>query len=176
MWAGENYSDAYWVALFTMIPSCIPLIQSTALNIIVAQNRHRFRALVYLLIAIINVVGTLIAVRYYGIIGAAVVSGIAYILGQGFVMNWYYWKKIGLNIPRYWRSVVNIFIFPVILCVVFSFFSMYINFKNWMILLSGIIIFTVIFVVVSWIFIMNDYEKDIIRAPLRKLLRKFKKI
>ena len=43
LWAGSDYSEAYWVCLATMIPICIPLVQSVALNIIVAQNRHRFR-------------------------------------------------------------------------------------------------------------------------------------
>ena len=174
LWAGESYSDAYWVALFTMIPSCIPLIQSTALNIVVAQNKHRFRALVYLAIAIINVVGTLVAVRSYGIVGAAVVSGVAYTFGTGFVMNWYYWKKIKLNIPRYWKSVLGVFVIPTVLSVVFMFISNYINLNNWILLFSAIIIFAILFFVFSWLLVMNEYEKDILRAPLKKVINKFK--
>jgi len=175
LWAGKGYEEAYWVALLTMVPSCIPLMQSVALNIIVAQNKHRFRALVYLAIAIINVVGTVVAVNYWGIIGAAAVSCVAYIIGQLFVMNWYYWKKIKLNIPRFWKSVAKIFIAPVVLGVAFSVIKIFIDFNNWAFIFAGIAVYTVLFVLISWFFAMNDYEKDIFRAPVKSIVRKFRR-
>lgn len=174
LWAGEGYEAAYWVALLTMIPSCIPLMQSIALNIIVAQNKHRFRALVYLAIALINVGGTIVAVNFWGIIGAAAVSCFAYILGQGFVMNWYYWKKIKLNIPRFWKSVAKIFVAPIVLAVAFSVLNMFVEFDNWFIMFAGIIVYTVLFVLASWFFAMNDYEKDIFRGPVKGIINKVK--
>lgn len=174
LWAGEGYEAAYWVALLTMVPSCIPLMQSIALNIIVAQNKHRFRALVYLAIALINVGGTIVAVNYWGIIGAAAVSCFAYILGQGFVMNWYYWKKIKLNIPRFWKSVAKIFVAPIVLAVAFSVLNMFVEFDNWFIMFAGIITYTVLFVLASWFFAMNDYEKDIFRGPVKGIINKVK--
>ncbi len=169
LWAGENYNDAYWIAIFTMIPLCIPLIQNVAMNIIVAQNKHKFRSLVYLAIAIINVLGTILVVNKLGIIGAAVVTGLAYILGQGFVMNWYYWKKIHLEIPRFWKNVSNIFIGPMFLCVITLIISNFINFNSWFELFIGIILFTFVFAIYNWFFIMNDYEKDIFRVPIKKV-------
>lgn len=174
LWAGEGYEEAYFVALFTMIPSCIPLMQSVALNIIVAQNKHRFRALVYLAIAISNVLGTLVAVRYWGIIGAAAVSCVAYVLGQGFIMNWYYWKKIKLNIPRFWKSVAKIFVAPIVLSVTFSVINIFVDFNNWGIMFAGIGVYTVLFALSSWFFAMNDYEKDIFRGPVKLIVNRFK--
>lgn len=174
LWAGEGYEEAYWVALLTMVPSCIPLMQSVALNIIVAQNKHRFRALVYLGIAIANVLGTLVAVRYWGIIGAAAVSCVAYVIGQFFIMNWYYWKKIKLNIPRFWKSVAKIFIAPVILGVVFAVINIFIDFNSWMLLLSGIIVYTALFALMSWFIAMNDYERDIFRGPVKAVIKRIK--
>ena len=41
-----------------MVPNMIPLVQSVCLSIIFAQNKHRFRSLTYLGIAILNVIGT----------------------------------------------------------------------------------------------------------------------
>lgn len=91
--SGDNYADAYWVAILMMVPNMIPLVQSVCLSIIVAKNKHKFRSLVYLGIAIVNVIGTWILMHIMGVIGAALMTGIALVLGQGFVMNWYYWKK-----------------------------------------------------------------------------------
>lgn len=175
LWAGAEYADAYWVALFTMVPSCIPLMQAVALNIIVAQNKHRFRSLVYLAIAIINVVGTALCVNEFGIVGAAVVSCIAYILGQGIVMNLYYWKKIKLDIPRFWGSVIKILLLGIILCVVALFITKGIVMDNWFIMFASIIVYTIIFCILQWLFAMNEYEKGLFINPFKKIIGKVKK-
>lgn len=176
LWAGPDYGEAYWVCLCTMIPICIPLIQNVALSIVVAQNKHRFRSIVYLGIAIINVVGTILCVNNFGIIGAAFVSGIAYVIGTGIIMNWYYWKEIGLEIPRYWKSIANIFIIPLIMTIIGLFVLKFISLNKWIPLLGGIFIYTVIFAVVNWFFVMNDYEKDIFRVPVIKAMKRIKKM
>lgn len=175
LWAGVDYSEAYWVCLCTMIPICIPLVQSVALNIIVAQNRHRFRSLVYLGIAIVNIVGTILCVNRFGIIGAAFVSGVAYIIGPGIILNWYYWKKIGLEIPRFWKEILKLFVIPVIMTIVALIILRFVSLDNWMTLLIGIIIYTVIFALLNWVIVMNDYEKDIFRGPVKRIINKFRR-
>ncbi len=175
LWAGEGYEDAYWVALATMIPLSIPLMQNIALSIIIAQNKHRFRSLVYLAIAIANVLGTIACVNYFGIIGAAVVTGIATVIGQGFVMNWYYWKKIGLEIPRFWKSIAKLFVIPLLMCVLTLIIKIFVDFDSWITLFAGIIVYVLVFVAANWIFVMNDYEKDIFRGPLKRVISKFKR-
>ncbi len=174
LWAGVGYEEAYWVAIVTMIPICIPLVQSTATNIIIAQNKHRFRSMVYLFIAILNVFGTIGCVRYFGIIGASLVTGISNLLGQGLLMNWYYYKKIHLDIFRFWKSVINIFIGPIVMCIVSLVLSIYINFYSWLTLSVGIIVYVILFLMYNWFFIMNDYEKDIFLKPIVKIFNKIK--
>ena len=175
LWAGPDYSEAYWVCLATMVPTCIPLVQSVALNIIVAQNRHRFRSLVYLGIAIVNVIGTILCVNQFGIIGAAVVSGVAYIIGPGLILNWYYWKKIGLEIPRFWKEIVKLFVIPTIMAAVTIFILNFVTLDKWIPLLIGIIIYTLVFAILNWFMVMNDYEKDIFRGPVLKFTDKFRR-
>lgn len=169
LWVGPDNLDAYWVALVTMIPACVPLIQNVAMNIIIAQNKHKFRSLMYLAIAIINVAGTLICVNFFGIIGAAVVSGIASVLGNGIAMNWYYWKKIELDIPRFWKSVGVLFVIPVIMCTIALTAFSFVQVSNWIVLLLFIVVYTTVFIVLNWILVMNNYEKDIFRGPLKRL-------
>ena len=175
LWAGAEYEQAYAVALFTMIPSCVPLMQSVALNIAVAQNKHRFRSLVYLFIAILNVVGTMLAVNKYGIIGAAAVSCIAYVLGQVFIMNWYYWKKIKLDIPRFWKSILRIVLIGAVLCVVGLVVTRFIAINNWVVMFTLIIVYTAIFSVLEWCLAMNSYERGVFIAPLKKIFKKTEK-
>ena len=175
LWAGEEYHDAYWVAILTMIPLCIPLMQNVALQIIRAQNKHRFRSLVFLAVAIINVIGTWFCVHYWGIIGAAAVSGIAYMIGPVLIMNWYYKSKIGLEIGRFWKSIFPIFICPIILCTLSVVTQLFISFDNWILFLSGVFCFIIIFVIVNWIWVFSNYEKDIFIGPVKRLLYKIRR-
>ncbi len=172
---GSGYEDAYWVAILMMVPNMIPLVQSVCLSIIIAKNKHRFRALVYLGIAIVNVIGTWILMHIMGIIGAAFMTGIALIIGQGIVMNMYYWKKIGLNIPRFWKELGKVYIVPTIMCAITLLLYLFIDFYNIYFLVIGIVIYTIIFCLLNWFIVMNDYEKDIFRGPVKKIIGKVKR-
>ena len=175
LWAGKGYEEAYWVAIVTMIPACIPLVQNVAMNVIVAQNRHRFRSLTLLFIAVLNVGGTILCVNNFGIVGAAIVTGFGLVIGQGFMLNWYYWEKIQLEIPRFWKSIINIFIIPIIMCVVSCILFRFVKIDSWFTMLCGVLIYTLLFVVLNWFFVMNDYEKDIFIGPLKKIKKNIKK-
>ena len=167
-YAGNEYEDSYWVAIFMMIPNMIPLVQSVCLSIIVAQNKHRFRSLVYLGIAIANVIGTWILMQYMGMIGAALMTGVALVIGQGLIMNWYYWKKTGLDIQRFWKSIGKIYILPAFLCIGTLCISQYIDFYNAVYMMAGIIVYTFVYAIFNFLFVMNDYEKNLVTTPIRK--------
>lgn len=171
-YTGKAYMDAYWVAILIMIPNMIPPVQNIFLNIIIAQNKHQFRSLVYLGIALLNVIGTWILLKPMGIIGAALVSGIALFIGAGIVMNLYYWKKIGLEIPRFWKEVGKIFIWPCIMCVCVLIIAYFVDLYKVSNMLSGIALYTIIFIIFNWKFIMNQYEKEIIILPIKRLIKK----
>lgn len=174
-YVGEGYEDAYWVAIFMMIPNMIPLVQSVCLSIIVAKNKHRFRSLVYLGIAIANVIGTWFLMQFMGIVGAALMTGVALIIGQGIIMNWYYHFKTGLNMVRFWKKVGKIYLIPILMCVVTLIVSQFVDFNNLIILIIGILVYTLIYCLVNWFFVMNDYEKDIFRQPVIKVVKKLKR-
>lgn len=171
-YVGEGYEEAYWIAILMMIPNMIPLVQSICLNIIVAQNKHRFRSLVYLGIAIANVIGTWFLMQIMGIVGAALMTGVALIVGQGIIMNWYYHFKTGLNMVRFWKEVGKIYIIPILMCVITLIISQFVDFYNLIVLIIGILVYTLIYCIVNWLFVMNDYEKDIFRSPIKKVLKK----
>lgn len=168
-YVGKGYEESYWVAIFLMIPNMIPLVQSICLNVVVARNRHQFRSLVYLGIAILNVIGTWFLMQTIGVIGAALMTGISLVLGQGIVMNWYYHRKTGLDMVRFWRETGKIYLIPVMMCIVTLLLSKWINFYNRMVLFAGIIIYTCVYLVLCWHFSMTGYEKDLLLVPFLKL-------
>ena len=169
LWAGPEYADAFWVAVLTLFPLCIPLIQNTGLSIVVAQNKHQFRAIVYFIIAVTNVISTYLIVPYMGIIGAALCSCVSYLLGQGLIMNIYYYKVTGLDIPRFWGSILRMVPIPGVMIAIGVLVLKYITLDGWMPFLVCMVIYTGIYCLLMYAFAMNEYEKDIIRKTLKSL-------
>lgn len=167
-YAGEDYLDAYWVAVLMMVPYIPPLIQSVCLNIVVAQNKHRFRSLVYLGIGVVNVIGTWFLMQYMGIIGAALMSGIGIVLGHGLIMNWYYHRKTPVNILRFWKKMGSLFIVPVIMCAITLILSKIVNFYHPPTLILGIVLYTAIYCALNWLFTMSDYEKEVLLGRMKR--------
>ena len=168
VWAGKDYSQAYIIGLLTMVPLAVPLIQSIAFSVISAQNKLKFRTIVY---AVLNVIVTILAMPKFGIIGAAACTAVAFIVGNGILMNWYYWKVIKLDIIGFWKNIIRISIAPVIMVVVGTVALQVITVKNlWMVLILGVM-YVVLFGIASWILEMNDYEKSLVTGMFHKIKR-----
>lgn len=171
LWAGPEYTDAFWVAVLTMFPLCIPLIQNTGLSFVVAQNKHRFRSIVYLIIAVMNVISTYLVVPTMGIIGAALCSCVSYLLGQGLIMNIYYYKVTGLDVPLFWKNILKMAIIPGLMLVAGLLLKQFVSLDNWLVFFAGVILYTAVYMILMYLFAMNDYEKDIVRKPAQKIIR-----
>lgn len=106
-WAGKNYYDAFPILMVLIIPVTIPLIQNAGIAIQQAKNMHVFRSVTYLLIAIVNIFLSLLLVQRYGALGTAFATAISLIIGNGLLMNWYYQRKIGLDIFGFWKKIMH---------------------------------------------------------------------
>lgn len=169
-WAGEQYADAYYIGLLTMLPLAIPLIQSIAFSTIVAMNKHRFRAIIYACVAVFNLLSTIWAIPRYGIIGAAACTGLAFVVGNGIIMNCYYYKVIRLDILGFWRNIIKMSGVPVTLVLLSIYvINNIIQINTLSMFLAGVIIYSLIFIILSWLFTMNDYEKRIIIDLVAKI-------
>lgn len=172
LWAGADYSEAYYIALVTLIPLTIPLIQNTGYSILLAENKHKFRSIVYLIIAIVNMISTYLIVPYLGGFGAALCSGISYIIGQGLIMNIYYYKVIKIGIPQFWKNIGKLSIIPVMLTIVGLYIQRLADVNSWGRLFIEIIIYTLCYCSLMYFMSFNTYEKEVIRKPIEKFLAK----
>lgn len=176
LWAGPEYSLAYYVALLTMIPVTIPLIQNTGVNILYALNKHEFRSIVYSCIAVLNVVLTFIWVEEYGIIGASMATCLAYVIGNIIIINWYYHKKIGINIPLFWKNILKMSPVMIVMGVSAWFVLDKLAMDNWLVFFSAALIYSVVYFALAYLFMMNQYEKDVVKSPVIKVLKKLKAV
>ena len=176
LWAGPGYEEAYYVALLTMIPVTVPLIQNTGLNILYALNKHQFRSIVYLCIAVLNIVLTFWWVERFGIIGAAMATCVAYVIGNIIIINWYYYACIGLDIPQFWKNILRMSPVMILMGTVWYFILDRIQSWNWLIFFALAIVYTGLYFVLAYFFMMNPYERSIVKGPVQKAVSKAKKI
>ena len=173
-WAGEGYDDAYYVALLLIIPGSIPLVQNLGIEVQRALNKHQFRSIVYICMAVLNVVLTLILCQRYGAIGTAIGTATSLVVANGFVMNIYYHKKCNIDIIAFWKSIGRLavgLIIPVICGI--AIMNLF-DFTSIFLLLGGIVVYTLIYTVSMWFLGMNDYEKSLVKVPFQKIFGRHK--
>lgn len=174
MWAGLNYMASFPIALLLILPVTIPLCQNLGIEIQKAKNMHQFRSILYLLIAIANVIISIPLAKAYEGIGAATGTALALIVGNGFIMNWYYHRRVGIDMKYYWKRIISFI--PSLLLPVIIGALIYLNVDLYNIklfLLYGTI-YVIIFSVSMWLLGMNEYERDLIRKPMLTVLKKLK--
>lgn len=171
LWAGEGFLDAYWITILIILPFTIDLIQNVGLSILQAMNRYDFRARVYFCTGLLNLFLAIpLAIRFGGI-GCAFATGLSMFLGNGVVMNWFYKKHIGLDIPGFWRQIGRITI-PVLLCL-----GLGVAFNEWiagtgkMLFVGKVLGYTFLYGVVIYRLAMNEEEKEKIRGIVEKVRR-----
>ena len=167
LWAGKEYEKSFWIALIIMIPLTIPLIQNIGILILQAKKKHRFRSIVLLIVAVINIGITIMLVKLIGFIGAAIGTAFALTVGQIIIMNIYYHKVIGLNILRFFKEISKGILPVILISLTTGFFIRMINGNSWVILGMQLIIFLLIYGLSAWFIGMNKYEKDLVKDILR---------
>ena len=120
LWVGNSFSDSWTIAIIIMITYTFPVSQLFAHSILEAKGKFYFKALVYIsLITVGTAFGTYLF-KFFGVIGLITGSTAGWIISQ-IIMNFYYHNKIGLNIPRFFKGLLqNLFLtFLAILAVGF---------------------------------------------------------
>ena len=168
IYAGPTYERAYENALLLVIPVLIPLIQNIGIEMQQALNKHQFRSIIYLLIAISNVAVSIPLAQRWGAVGAAMGTAISLLVGNGLIMNIFYLKVLKIDMKYFWKEILKTwkgFLLPALLAAAImqrgSFTSMY------SFLLSAFV-FLVVYCASVFAFSCNDAEKAMIFGIIRR--------
>lgn len=168
-WMGENYTDAYICAVILMFPMIINFTQGICVSILDAYLKRLFRSIVLVGIAVINGITTVFMVKWIGMVGAAIATSVAVIIGHIIVMNIYYHKVIHLNIPRMFKGIFKGLLPAVLIStLVCSPLAIFVRNGSWVLFFVKCIAFVVVYVLQLWLYAFNDYEKDLVRGILYK--------
>lgn len=169
LWAGEDFQEAYLITLLIIIPFTVDLIQNVGLSILQAMNMYMFRAKVFMVVGVLNLALAFPLAKIYGGQGCAFATGLALLIANGFVMNWYYAKVIKLNIKNFWMSIGKIAL-PITGVMIVGLFveREFLNLRGWLDLTSGIVVYSFVFITVLFMFCLNSEEREEIKRLLKR--------
>ncbi len=172
IWIGAQYMDAYGVVLVLMIPVTIPLVENAVICILDATMKRMFRSVVLVVMAMLNLIASIILVQWLGFWGAAVGTVISLFVGHGVLMNVYYAKVFNIEIFRMFRQIFKGILpaggFSAVLCLPLALFLP--NTALWFIIKCCC--FVVVYALCLLTFGLNSDEKLMIRSMIRNFRHK----
>lgn len=172
LWAGENYLSAYPMILILMIGLLIALVQNAGIAILQAMNLNCYRMTAYTIVAVINIFTSVILAKMYGGLGCAISTAVALLISTGLIMNRYYHKRIGIDIPLFWKNIIHMMPSAFILIVLVEAFQINVSLEySWLYFAVKVVIYTLIYMLLMYFIGMNGYEKNLCRSAICKVLR-----
>ncbi|WML41536.1 oligosaccharide flippase family protein [Neobacillus sp. OS1-2] len=171
LWAGSEYREAFYIVMVIMVPLTIPLIQTVGLTILQAKNLHGFRSVVYLLIAVLNILISIPLAKIWGGLGSAMATATSLFLGNVIIMNIYYSRKIGLDILLFWKNIIRLSA-PVIISLLCGIGINHIIVGNSIFFLGiKIILFSISYILFMSLLGINNYEKNLFYSPVKRIFK-----
>ena len=157
LWSGLNNDTAYYTALILISPLLITSTQSIGIEIQRAKDLHRFRSVLYFIIALGNILLSIPLCIKYGEMGCAIGTCLCLVIGNVIIMNFYYHNKVKLNMIYFWKQIALLlpsFILPVAAVILIRQFA----YDGMLSIIIGGIIFTIVYMPSVW---FMGIKKDI---------------
>lgn len=167
LWVGNDFLNVYWVLILLIVCNFVSLTQRIAEDLVYVENRIKDTTIRILICSLLGLgVGCVLAPKY-GAIGAAIGTGLGLCIYQ-IIINVYYQKKLNLNIKKFFCNC-HLKVLPVlvIFSTVFFFVQSCFVFNTWIKLFLGIFAFAMVYIVISYLFIFNKEEKQLVRSIRR---------
>lgn len=158
LWVGEEFLSAYSMTLIMMIPFTFDLIENVGVLILQAKDLHKNRAMIFLGVALLTILLTLIGAKFWGGIGSSAAIGISLLLGHGIFINIYY-AKIGIDIVRFFKALAPVLSMILITSIGGSLVLQRLSIDSWVQLGLGITVFSAIYVLITFLLVLRNEER-----------------
>lgn len=168
IYADDGYGDAYWAALFLVLPALVPLIQNIGIEVQRALNRHQFRSVIYFVMAVGNVFISIPLAKRFGSVGAAMGTAISLVLANGIIMNVFYHKALKIDMLYFWKEIGKTlpgFLAPAILGV---WIMRSVSFDSLMQYAAWIAVFSLVYCLSIYCFCCNKQEQTLVLGLIRR--------
>lgn len=167
LWAGEEYSEAFWASLLIIVPCTITFVQGMGNAILQAFGKVKIQSLVYLIMVIFVAVLSFTIGKQYEALGCAAIMSVAIVIFEITAMNIYYYK-IGINIRDVWKNMLSILSIYMLPMAFFIGLEHYFQIEGWTKLICSILLYSTLSFILMYYFVMNKYEKELIESAIKR--------
>lgn len=167
LWAGEEYIEAYNLAMITMTALVVPLTQSIGISILRAYNRQKFRAVLYIFLAFLNVFFSIPAAYFFQGYGCACVTAFFLFIGNTIIMDIYYQKKIHLNMKQWWIQFIKMLVPVIFSILIFRIIKMRFIINSFYTLGIAIFLYIMVYIVLIYSLGLTENEKIFVLKQLK---------
>lgn len=171
IFAGKGYEDAYAASLLLILPSLIPLIQNVGIEMQRALNKHQFRAIIYLIMAIGNVLISIPLAGKFGAVGAAMGTALSLLVANGLIMNIFYHRVLKIDMKYFWKEIFKTFKGLVIPIITATLIMRFVPFKNMWVFFISVSMFIIVYCASVIALSCNKAEKNMLLGMIGKIKR-----
>ena len=171
IFAGKGYEDAYAASLLLILPALIPLIQNVGIEMQRALNKHQFRSIIYLIMAIGNVLISIPLAGKFGAVGAAMGTALSLLVANGLVMNIFYHRVLRIDMKYFWKEIFKTFKGLVIPIITATLIMRFFPFKNMWVFFISVCIFIVVYCASVFTLSCNNEEKNMLLSIIGMIKR-----
>ena len=168
LWVGETFHTSYYVFLLLTFVSTISLTLQVGMDMVYAENRIKHTAMRVFISSLIGLALSIVVAPKYGALGCAAATGLALVLTQILYID-FYQRKMGLDMRLFFKQChLKIAPLIVIYAIAGYFVGHYLTIDSWFSLLLSIAIYVIGYYLLVWLFLANDYEKNLLLGFLKK--------
>lgn len=104
---GERTFDCWFITVTIMIPYGFLLLQALGWQILQARNAMKYRVKVLAITSFFSLILGFYLSMAFGSKALAIGTSCSVVVGQGVFMNWFYWKRLKLEIPRFFKETLH---------------------------------------------------------------------
>lgn len=170
VWIGEGYKSVYPCLLLIVLPSFLHLPQEIGHTCVIAANKVKKQAIVFICMAIVNIALSIPLTQKWGVLGMSISIFIAYIV-RTIGLDIIFYKDLHIDVLKFFRKSYGALILPLLIvctcAIIINHTVPGIGYAS--LIIKGILI-TLVFGFVMYCMSMNKYEKDLILVPIKKIL------
>ena len=171
-WLGDGYEEAYICTLLLILPAFLLLPADIADQTLIASGNVKYRAFVYVGMAVINVPLSIVMTKYYGLKGLAFSIFIAYMI-RNIALFYVYYSKLHINV---WQFICDSYIrmLPGLLvsCASAYVLASFLDIGSWYSVACKSAIVVICYVIAMWILAINEGEKELVKKMFLRLCRR----
>ena len=169
LWAGNDNKQAYFVAIILMTAYTLAISQAIGTQILWAMNEHREQAYLKITIVLLNILLTILLIKWNPLIGATLGTFISLMLGDVGVMNYIFVKKLNLNLIIYYKNLFRGIIICIPLSISLGYLANMIMPEGWIWFFVKSFIMVMFYGIFMLLFGFNEYEKGLVNSILANL-------